>query len=78
MKTAAFNEFKRAYLLGGFGPVRWQMADLNPDNYMFRLRKWILKNNEDLHEELVKNYDIKDAMLWFSENNEELITDETV
>lgn len=78
MKVAAFNEFKRAYLLGGFGSVRWRMVDLTPDTYMMRLRKWILKNNSEFYADLIKNYSIKDAMTWFIENNEELITDDTL
>ena len=75
MKIGAFNEFKRAYYAGGFGQVDWSrtLADTNPDDYLGRLRKWIVKNNEKLFVELQQQYSIQEAMLWFAD--EEVIVD---
>lgn len=75
MKIEAFKEFKRVYLTKGFGNVHWHITDdLNHDSYMIYLRRNIVKNNDELFEKLSSDYTIKDAMMWFSDKNEELIT----
>jgi hypothetical protein len=77
MKMYAFNEFKRMYYTGGFGKVNWHnLNEMTQDNYMAALRKFIQRHDPERIPNLVKNYDIKEAMMWFSPNNEEIIVDD--
>ena len=78
MKVGAFKEWKRVMLTGGFGQVNWHLRDQHPDYYISQLRKWIVGHNSELWNTLMRDYDIKDAMLWFADSKEELIIDETV
>ena len=76
MKACAYTEFKQYYRNGAFGSVpSWGyiLDNTNANDYLIRLRKYIRKNNANLFEELIKQYSLKEAMLWFS--RAEMITD---
>lgn len=68
MKAGAYIEFKQYYRNGAFGPVTWSnvLETTDANEYLMRLRKYIRKHNPNLFEELVKQYSLKEAMLWFA------------
>jgi hypothetical protein len=75
MQEGAFEQFKRAYFSGAFGDVDWKitMDNSGPNDYLSRLRKWLLKHDHKLFENLTKQYTLQEAMCWFTE--EETIQD---
>jgi len=68
MKDSAFKQFKQYYYSGAFGDVNWDRTIYNtdPTDYLSRLRKWVLKNNNNLFIELTQTYSFKEAMLWLA------------
>jgi hypothetical protein len=79
MKKGAYNQFKQAYYLGAFGPVDWTYSltntILDANSHLFKLRKWIKKQDPAGFIELTKNYDIKTAMSWFTKDYEQILND---
>lgn len=79
MKKGAYNQFKQAYYLGAFGPVDWTYSltntILDANSHLFKLRKWIQKQDPAGFIELTKNYDIKTAMSWFTKDYEQILND---
>jgi len=76
MKVGSFKEFKRVYLTGGFGKVKWHTVDLGFENYMGQLRKMMIKNDVEFFNKITQQYTIQEAMMWFADKNRELITDD--
>lgn len=68
MKECAFKQFKQYYYSGAFGDVNWErtMNNIDHNDYLSRLRKWIVNNNPNLFIELTKNYSFKEAMMWLA------------
>ena len=77
MKEEAYNQLKRAYLLGAFGHVPWgyTIQHMDANTHLSQLRKWIKRQNPVLLGNLTRDHSIKTAMGWFTKDYETMIDD---
>jgi hypothetical protein len=79
MKTAALDEFTRAYYLGAFGTVDWESSfrGTTPAHYHNRLLSWMYRGKDGtaLVEELKRCYTVQEALEWFCSDNERTLDD---